>query len=109
MPTYEPTRSGLKKFLRNIREGVTYYTIDECAQAWGVEHRYRTWTFEMRSPLGGWCVTGTSRHAENVLSTFGPVFDQPPAGVQPLFDRSSGASPDSRRAVPQMRQTAGTR
>lgn len=107
MTIYEPTRSGLKHLLRDLREGATYYTVDECAQPWGTELRYRSWTFEKKRLLG-WCVTGSSRSAENVLSNFGPISDEQPI-MQPLFGGSSGAGPDPQLAIPKARQKAGIR
>lgn len=108
MTTYEPTRSGLKRLLADLREGVTYYTATEALHpAGGTETVYREWQFEKRRLLG-WCVAGSSRSAEYVLSNEGGIHTNPPAGARPLFDHGHEThTPDPLRAVPEMRQKAG--
>jgi hypothetical protein len=99
MATYEPTRGGKKKFLRDLRANPSriFYSVVECVQPWGNEPAYRVWKFE---PSRLWVGRSGHMSAEYVLANYGPLTDTRPAGMKPLFDIDGELhTPDPAKAV----------
>ncbi|MGW6741662.1 hypothetical protein ACWGDX_13200 [Streptomyces sp. NPDC055025] len=86
MTTWQPTRKGLKEFLRDVANnpGKSYYSISDCAQPWGDTRKYREIVFK---PSRLWVGTWGHHGAEGVLSLYGPISDVQPAGLKSLFEK----------------------
>lgn len=84
MTTWQPTRGGLKKFLRDVADnpGKSYYSISDCMKPTGNTRRYREIVFK---PSRLWVGTWGHHGAQGVLSLYGPITDVCPE-VKPLFD-----------------------
>ncbi|QQM45171.1 hypothetical protein [Streptomyces liliifuscus] len=82
--TWKP--GDAKKFARDAKLGVTYYTRNEHARNLGPyedTYTYSEHVFDYRRPITGTPASG-SMDAVQLCQNFGPVYDRPPAGVRPL-------------------------
>lgn len=107
MTTWNRTRSGLRKFLADVKAnpGKTYYSTRECVQPWGNEFKYREIQFK---PSRLWVGTFGHHSAEATLSLYGPLTDDRPVHLKPLFETGGTQHrPDAKkvadRAQPQRR------
>jgi hypothetical protein len=76
-----------KKFAKQARRGVTYYTINKHARNLGAYEDSRTYSehvFTRHAPLTGNLMTDGGTSAEGLCLRFGPVYDTPPKGLRNL-------------------------
>jgi hypothetical protein len=80
-----------KKFARQVQLGKTYYTVNSHARNLGSyedSHTYSEHVFDGRRPFTNTPCSG-SVDAVTLCQRFGPVYEQPPAGMRNL----SGPAP----------------
>jgi hypothetical protein len=84
--TWSPNQA--KKFARDVTLGKTYYTVSAHARNLGPyedSHTYSEHVFDARRPFTGTPCYG-SVDAVTLCQRFGPVYEQPPAGLRNLAD-----------------------
>jgi hypothetical protein len=80
-----------KKFARQVQLGKSYYTVNSHARNLGSyedSHTYSEHVFDSRRPITGTPCSGAV-DAVTLCQRFGPVYEQPPAGMRNL----SGPAP----------------
>lgn len=81
-----------RAFARSCREGVPYFSIEECVQPWGNEPRAQEWVFRRERFLGLRCGPHDPAY---VWLNYGPLLDDPGPVIRPLFERAAGEDPPS--------------
>jgi hypothetical protein len=82
------TAAQAKKFAREVTLGKAYYTVNSHARNLGPyedTHTYSEHVFDARRPITGTPCSG-SVDAVTLCQRFGPVYEQPPAGLRNLAD-----------------------
>ncbi|MFF0166786.1 hypothetical protein [Streptomyces prasinus] len=81
--SWDPSKA--KKFAKEARLNVPYYVVYDIAQnraPYEDAQLYSEFTFTRRAPLTGNPMTDGGTSAEGLCLRFGPVYDQPPAGMR---------------------------